>query len=145
MTGRGRRPGRWRVLVGAIGVLAVLASACGAGGKGGTTVTYVGVAGGAISFGTTESPTGCNPHTPSGATPGTETVLAGVLPSPFVVNEAGAPIANEPPTGALILSAELVNTKPQTIIYTLNPKAVWSDGVPITAADFKYAWEAARG
>ena len=34
-----------------------------------------------------------------------------------------------------------MSTKPETIVYTLNPKAVWSDGVPITAADFKYAWE----
>ena len=118
-------------------MLAVLASGCGGGTKGGTTVTYIGVAGGAISFGTTESPTGCNPHTPSGATPGTETALAGVLPSPFVVNEAGAPAPNLD----LVVSAELVSPKPETIVYTLNPRATWSDGVPITAADFKYAWE----
>ena len=137
MTGRGRRPGGWQGLVGAVGVLAVLASGCGGGTKGGTTVTYIGVAGGAISFGTTESPTGCNPHTPSGATPGTQTALAGVLPSPFVVNEAGAPAPNL----ELVVSAELVSPKPETIVYTLNPKATWSDGVPITAADFKYAWE----
>ncbi len=30
-------------------------------------------------------------------------------------------------------------------MYTLNPKAVWSDGVPITAKDFIYAWEQQRG
>jgi peptide/nickel transport system substrate-binding protein len=123
-------------------VLAVVASACGnGGGSGGTTVTYVGVAGGRISFGTTQTPTGCNPNTPSGDTPGTQTVLAGVLPSPFVVNASGMPMAN----ADLIVSSELVDTKPETIVYTLNPKAVWSDGVPITAADFKYAWEEQRG
>ncbi len=49
-----------------LGALAVLATACGGNGGGGTTVTYVGVAGGAISFGMTESPTGCNPNTPAG-------------------------------------------------------------------------------
>ncbi|HEY4376654.1 MAG TPA: hypothetical protein VGM93_05830, partial [Acidimicrobiales bacterium] len=67
----------------------MLTSACGssAGGSGdGTTVTYVGVAGGKISFGTTLSPSGCNPNTPGGNTPGTQTVLAGVLPSPYVPN-----------------------------------------------------------
>ena len=69
---------------------------------------------------------------------------AGVLPSPFVpnaVNAAGQPTANS----ELIESAEPLSINPQTIVYTLNPKAVWSDGVPITAADFKYAWEEQRG
>jgi glutathione transport system substrate-binding protein len=124
-----------------LGALAVLAAACGGGGGGGTTVTYIGVAGGNIAFGTTESPTGCNPNTPSGDSPGTRTVLAAVLPSPFVVNNLGVPTANSD----LIVQSELVSTKPETIVYTLNPKAVWSDGVAITAADFKYAWNEQRG
>jgi len=143
VTGRRRRPRRWRWLVGSSTLLALVASACGGGSSGGsgTTVTYVGVAGGAISFGMTQSPTGCNPNTPDGDTPGTQTVLAGVLPSPFVVNAAGSPTAN----ASLIVSSELVDTKPETIVYTLNPKAVWSDGVPITADDFKYAWQQQRG
>ena len=146
MTGRGRRPRRWRWLVGSSTVLlALLASACGSSaGGGGTTVTYVGVAGRDISFGTTESPTGCNPNTPGGDTVGTQTVLAGVLPSPYVpnvVSGSGQAAANS----ELIVSAEPVSLKPLTIVYTLNPKAVWSDGVPISAADFKYAWEQQRG
>ena len=90
MTRRGRRPRRGRWLVGTLERSGLLAAACGgtAGGSG-TTVTYVGVAGGAISFGMTESPTGCNPNTPAGDTPGTQTVLGGVLPSPWIVNDAG--------------------------------------------------------
>ncbi|BFV57498.1 oligopeptide ABC transporter substrate-binding protein OppA [Kitasatospora sp. CMC57] len=31
---------------------------------------------------------------------------------------------------------------PQTVTYRLNPKAVWSDGTPITAADFTAQWHA---
>ena len=68
-------------------------------------------------------------------------MLGAVLPSPFVVNNLGMPTANSD----LIVQSELVSTKPETIVYTLNPKAVWSDGVPITAADFRYAWERATG
>ena len=29
----------------------------------------------------------------------------------------------------------------QTITYDINPKAVWSDGKPITSTDFKYTWD----
>ncbi len=115
-------------------------AACGSSGTGTTDVTYVSVAGGRISFGTTESPTGCNPNTPAGDTPGTLTVLGAVLPSPYVVSGTGAPTSNN----NLIVQAEPIDLQPETIVYTLNPKAVWSDGVPITAADFRYAWEQQR-
>ncbi len=142
MTGRGRRPRCRHWLVGGLGALALLATACGtSGGSGTTSVTYVAVAGGRISLGTTESPTGCNPHTPTGDTPGTRMVLGAVLPSPFVVGANGTPTANSD----LVESSELVSTKPQTIVYTLNPKAEWSDGVPISATDFAYAWQQQRG
>ena len=33
-----------------------------------------------------------------------------------------------------------VNGK-QTVTYKINPKAVWSDGEPITSTDFKYTWD----
>ena len=91
----------------------------------------------------TESPTGCNPNTPAGDTPGTQTVLAGVLPSPFVVERATGSADGQ--LGPDRVGRAGQTLKPQTIVYTLNPKAVWSDGVPITAADFKYAWEEQRG
>ncbi len=98
MTGRGRRPRRWRWLVGTSTCWPWLASACGgSSGGGGTTVTYVAVAGGTISFGMTESPTGCNPNTPTGDTPGTQTVLARRAAQPLradVVNSPGTPTAN---------------------------------------------------
>ena len=29
----------------------------------------------------------------------------------------------------------------QTVTYRINPDAVWSDGVPITSADFAYTWD----
>ena len=106
-----------------------------------TTVTYVSVAGGTLSFGVMQRPTGCNAHTPSGDSPATLMVLGAVLPSSFVVEPDGSPTSNQ----NLIVQSELISTKPETIVYTLNAKAVWSDGVPITAKDFTYAWEQQRG
>ena len=122
---------------------------CAAAGASTTTtttapaVTYVGVAGRSLSLGMAQSPSGCNPHTTAGDTPATQLVLNAVLPSPFFVNAAG----NVEQNANLLVGnqAELVSTKPETIVYTLNPKAVWSDGVPITAKDFIYAWTQQRG
>ena len=125
--------------------MGMLAAACGAPasmtpGQSETSVTYVGVAGGAITMGMTQSPTGCNPHTVAGDTFATRMILGAVLPSPYTVNSDGVPTQNP----NLISQAELINTKPETIVYTLNPKAVWADGVAITAADFRYAWDQER-
>jgi peptide/nickel transport system substrate-binding protein len=44
-----------------------------------------------------------------------------------------------------VTSATVTSTSPQTIVYKINPKAVWSDGVPINAADFIYNWQAQSG
>ena len=42
-------------------------------------------------------------------------------------------------------SASVVKANPQTVVYQINPKAAWSDGVPISASDFIYAWQAQSG
>ncbi len=120
--------------------MSIVASGCGASGAANTPVTYVAVRGGTIAFGMSQSPTGCNPHTPTGDTLGTRMILNAVLPSPFYVSSSGAPTPNP----NLIVQSELVSTMPETIVYTLNPRAVWSDGVPITASDFEYAWTQQR-
>jgi len=44
-----------------------------------------------------------------------------------------------------VTSAKVTNSNPQTIVYQINPKAVWSDGVPFNADDFIYNWEAQSG
>jgi len=43
------------------------------------------------------------------------------------------------------LSAKVISTSPQKVEYKLNPKAKWSDGKPITAADFIAQWKALNG
>ena len=145
MTHRGRRPGWWRsAFLCSLGLGVLLADCAVAGASTTTTtapaITYVGVAGRSISFGMTQSPSGCNPHTTAGDTPATQLVLNAVLPSAYIVGAQGLAEGN----ANLIEQAEVVSTSPQKIVYTLNPKAVWSDGVPITAQDFVYAWTQQR-
>ncbi len=145
MTHRGRRPGWWRsAFLCSVGLGVLLADCAVAGASTTTTtapaITYVGVAGRSISFGMTQSPSGCNPHTTAGDTPATQLVLNAVLPSAYIVGAQGLAEGN----ANLIEQAEVVSTSPQKIVYTLNPKAVWSDGVPITAQDFIYAWTQQR-
>ena len=84
---------------------------------------------------------GFNPNTPSGATSTTPALLTQVLPSAYVITPKLVPQVNTD----LLLSVEATSTSPLTIQYVINPKAVWSDGVPVTADDFIYAWESQRG
>jgi peptide/nickel transport system substrate-binding protein len=51
------------------------------------------------------------------------------------------------PDGSLVerdefVTYELTGRDPQTIEYTIDEDAVWSDGTPITADDFVFTWEA---
>jgi peptide/nickel transport system substrate-binding protein len=84
---------------------------------------------------------GFNPNTPAGAASTTPALLSAVLPSAYVMNAKMVPVVNS----ALLLSVEVQSTSPLTIEYVINPAAVWSDGVPFSAADFIYAWQSQSG
>ncbi len=45
------------------------------------------------------------------------------------------------PNSMLSGAPVLVTDPKQIVTYPINPKAVWSDGSPITSSDFKYTWE----
>ena len=64
-----------------------------------------------------------------------------VWPQAFIVNNKLQPVLNN----QLLESASVTSTSPQTVVYKINPKAVWSDGTPITADDFIYNWQAQSG
>jgi peptide/nickel transport system substrate-binding protein len=68
-------------------------------------------------------------------------ILDQTLPRVFVVQPDLKPALNT----EVVTSASVVKTNPQTVVYQINPKAVWSDGVPISASDFIYNWEAQSG
>ena len=64
-----------------------------------------------------------------------------MLPSAYVIDLERVPTVN----GNLLTSVEVTSTSPLTIQYVISPRAVWSDGVPVTADDFIYAWQSQRG
>ncbi len=64
-----------------------------------------------------------------------------VWPQTFIVNNKLQPVLNT----QLLESAEVTTQSPMTVVYKLNPKAVWSDGTPITADDFIYNWQTQSG
>lgn len=68
-------------------------------------------------------------------------VMDQTLPRVFVTQ----PDLQEALNTEVVTSATVVKTDPQTIVYQINPKAVWSDGVPINAADFIYNWQVQSG
>ena len=145
MSRRGRPAGRHRAgWVGAASVtIALTLSACGSGGPpaAAPAVTYVPAVGGTLTIGIDQQPAGCNPNTLGGDTAADRMLLEPVLPSSFFVSDSG----NSQYDSAVIVQAELQSTAPETVVYTIDPRAVWSDGTPITAADFVYAWQQQRG
>ncbi|MEV6557076.1 ABC transporter family substrate-binding protein [Nocardia sp. NPDC051756] len=67
---------------------------------------------------------------------GTDTmasVAAPTMPSPFVSDAAGDLTVDH----NYFTDVQLTNTSPQQVTYTINPKAVWSDGSPITWEDLR--------
>ncbi|MEV0275476.1 ABC transporter family substrate-binding protein [Streptomyces sp. NPDC050610] len=73
---------------------------------------------------------------------GTERVAGAVLPALFTLDQRGRPRRNPD----YLRSAETVEREPkQIVVYKLNPKAVWSDGRALGAADFAAQWKALSG
>jgi peptide/nickel transport system substrate-binding protein len=139
--GRARRGRETAVLCAAALAAATVLAACGGGTSSNTSATGAVKTGGSITFALDEDVAGFNPLL-SGDT---EFVLAEiqdqVLPKVFIVQPDLKPALNT----EVVTSATVTKTSPQTIVYHINPKASWSDGVPISAADFIYEWQARSG
>ncbi|GHH40174.1 ABC transporter family substrate-binding protein [Streptomyces candidus] len=72
----------------------------------------------------------------------TARVAGAVLPSLFVLDEAGRPQRNPD----FLEDASIIEREPkQVVLYKINQQAVWSDGREIGAADFVAQWRALRG
>ena len=68
-------------------------------------------------------------------------IMNQVWPTVYVVTNYLKPVLDT----NYVTSATVTSTSPQTIVYQINPKAVWSDGVPFNADDFIYFWQANSG
>ena len=76
-----------------------------------------------------------------GNTADTGDVLGPTLPGAFISQPDGSLKLNTD----YFTGAELTGTNPQVVTYTINPKATWNDGTPITWEDLKSEAEACSG
>jgi peptide/nickel transport system substrate-binding protein len=124
----------------------LLAAACGGDDDGGgqTTETTAAEAvpkGGTITLGWEQEPD-CTDWIGScgGSSYGFWAGAVNTLPRAYdFVKEEGKLVYK--PSILLTGEAELKESPKQVVTYKINPKAVWSDGTPITSKDFKYLWD----
>lgn len=73
----------------------------------------------------------------AGASWGTWTVEVNTMPRAYDFTDKSV----YAPSNVLTGPATLVTSPAQVVTYHINPKAVWSDGQPITSTDFWYTWD----
>jgi peptide/nickel transport system substrate-binding protein len=86
-------------------------------------------------------PSNLNPGHVDGWSGALNTIDQAVLPYLFVATADGGLAINPD----FLVSAAITSTNPQVVTYTINPKAVWSDGSSITYRDFAANWQALNG
>jgi peptide/nickel transport system substrate-binding protein len=65
----------------------------------------------------------------------------GFVPGAFTATPDLKPVLNPD----LMVSAQQTSANPQTLVYKIQPNAIWSDGSPIDATDFDYALKTEDG
>ncbi len=118
-----------------VSVIAVSPAVSGASTKASST------SGGTATMALDENLVGFNINTSAASEFVLQEIMNMVWPQAFITNAKLQSVMNN----QLLNSAVQTSTNPQTIVYTINPKAEWSDGTPITADDFIYNWQAQSG
>ncbi len=139
VTGRSSTRGAraWAVRVGAVAMAALLVAACGSSsGSGGSTKV-----GGSITYALDEDVAGFNVLSAGDQEEVLAEMLNNVWPAVFPIQPDLKPHLDT----SFVTSARVTSQSPQTVVYQINPKAVWSDGTPINADDFIYNWQAQSG
>jgi glutathione transport system substrate-binding protein len=142
----------------AVAVVAVLtASACGSGSGGGNAPPPAAVGagtidinpvdpaqlrdGGELKWGVQEFPAQFNEVQGDATSSDIPPITRSIMPTPSQ-EEPDATFKADPD---YVESYELLGKDPEQIHYKLNRKAHWSDGTPITWADYKSQWQALNG
>jgi len=97
--------------------------------------------GGNLRLALTSFPENFNELNIDGNTADVGSVVTPTLPGAFVTQADGTLKLNTD----YFTSVKLISSNPQVVTYTINPKAVWSDGSPITWEDLKAEVEACSG
>ncbi|WP_246075752.1 ABC transporter family substrate-binding protein [Nonomuraea terrae] len=98
--------------------------------------------GGTLRWGINEFPAQWNRNHVDGNLAVAASVSNALLPGPFVSDEKAQISVDRD----YVLDARVTDRRPkQVVTYTLNPRAKWSDGKPITWADYQAQWQALSG
>jgi peptide/nickel transport system substrate-binding protein len=84
-------------------------------------------------------PLSLNPYTFEGDTIATRDLLRPLLPR---LLEIGPDLDYRPSLAVRVPRGGDISTTPFTVTFHLDPRAVWSDGVPVTAEDVRFTWQA---
>lgn len=135
-------------------ILALVTAACGGGGDktgngsgtGDTTNTTAEASaqvqqGGTLTYASDQKIAGFNNGTSADNKASLAYIVLNVYPQPFRTT----PDFKVVPDPNYLTSAEQTKDDPQTVVLKINPKAVWSDGTPISADDFIWNWQAQNG
>src|SRR5438128_1492764 len=130
-----------KLFVASMMALALVASACASKkaaspGSTGTVDTN-----GGIVYSLDQEPTNYNLLTSDGNEFDMQAIIGRVWPTVFNVDANAKPFLDT----TLMDSVTLTSTSPQVVVYQINHKAVWQDGVPFNADDFVYNWQAQSG
>lgn len=126
---------------GIVACVAILAAGCSASDPPSTSATPSTAApvavqeGGTLVFAADTEPTaGLNNRTTRGNTPAVSTVMRRLWPFVWITTPDFKTVLNTD----VVTSVDPPRGDPPTLVYRINPAATWSDGTPITCADFKY-------
>ncbi|TDE41283.1 ABC transporter family substrate-binding protein [Nonomuraea mesophila] len=98
--------------------------------------------GGTLRWGINEFPAQWNRNHVDGNLAMATVVSNALLPSPFLSDEKAEITVND----NYVIDARVTQRRPEQVVtYTLNPRARWSDGRPITWADYRAQWRALNG
>ena len=159
MTGTERRPHRRRRMVVCAAAATGLALLAGCGGSnngtsgGGSSTSISGTSaadsfntgtpkqGGSVTWTIEKTMQNWNVLSADGNTFDYAQVVNALTPSTYIFNPSYKVTMNS----ELLVSANETSTSPETVVYKIQPNAVWSDGTPINADDFIYNWQVQNG